>query len=110
MSKTFADFSLDESLTQALDALGFTTPTPVQEQAIPAALEGKDLLVSSQTGSGKTALLKKINALSNIKSSSVEAESMIFEHIKNNVFINELRTSTKNISIAKFFSFSCFFT
>ena len=30
MSKTFADFSLDESLTQALDALGFTTPTPVQ--------------------------------------------------------------------------------
>ena len=65
MSKTFADFSLDESLTQALDALGFTTPTPVQEQAIPAALEGKDLLVSSQTGSGKTAafLLPTLNAL-----------------------------------------------
>ena len=67
MSKTFADFSLDESLTQALDALGFTTPTPVQEQAIPAALEGKDLLVSSQTGSGKTAafLLPTLNALAN---------------------------------------------
>ncbi|WP_180097612.1 MULTISPECIES: DEAD/DEAH box helicase [unclassified Acinetobacter] len=65
MSKTFADFSLDESLTQALDALGFTTPTPVQEQSIPAALEGKDLLVSSQTGSGKTAafLLPTLNAL-----------------------------------------------
>ncbi|WP_180037204.1 DEAD/DEAH box helicase [Acinetobacter sp. YH16052] len=67
MSKTFADFSLDDSLTQALDALGFTTPTPVQEQAIPAALEGKDLLVSSQTGSGKTAafLLPTLNALAN---------------------------------------------
>ena len=67
MSKTFADFSLDESLTQALDALGFTTPTPVQEQAIPAALEGKDRLVSSQTGSGKTAafLLPTLNALAN---------------------------------------------
>ncbi|ESK39595.1 hypothetical protein P256_01276 [Acinetobacter nectaris CIP 110549] len=65
MSKTFADFSLHESLTQALEALNFTSPTPVQEQAIPAALEGKDLLVSSQTGSGKTAafLLPTLNTL-----------------------------------------------
>ncbi|WP_336027195.1 DEAD/DEAH box helicase [Acinetobacter pittii] len=55
MSKTFAEFSLHETLQQALEGLGFTTPTPVQEQSIPAALEGKDLLVSSQTGSGKTA-------------------------------------------------------
>ncbi|MBF7686097.1 DEAD/DEAH box helicase [Acinetobacter sp. B10A] len=65
MSKTFADFSLHESLTQALEALNFTSPTPVQEQAIPAALAGKDLLVSSQTGSGKTAafLLPTLNQL-----------------------------------------------
>ena len=67
MSKTFADFSLHESLQQALEGLNFTTPTPVQEQSIPAALEGKDLLVSSQTGSGKTAafLLPTLNALAN---------------------------------------------
>ena len=65
MSKTFADFSLDESLQKALESLGFTAPTAVQEQAIPAAMEGKDLLVSSQTGSGKTAafLLPTLNAL-----------------------------------------------
>ncbi|WP_288364985.1 DEAD/DEAH box helicase [uncultured Acinetobacter sp.] len=65
MSKTFADFSLHESLQNALQDLGFTSPTPVQEQAIPAALEGKDLLVSSQTGSGKTAafLLPTLHAL-----------------------------------------------
>ncbi|WP_445114804.1 DEAD/DEAH box helicase [Acinetobacter sp. WZC-1] len=65
MSKTFAEFSLDESLQKALEGLGFTTPTPVQEQSIPAAMEGKDLLVSSQTGSGKTAafLLPTLNAL-----------------------------------------------
>ncbi|WOE31138.1 MULTISPECIES: DEAD/DEAH box helicase [unclassified Acinetobacter] len=65
MSKTFADFPLHESLQLALQGLGFTTPTPVQELAIPAALEGKDLLVSSQTGSGKTAafLLPTLNAL-----------------------------------------------
>lgn len=65
MSKTFAEFPLAESLQLALQDLGFTTPTPVQEQSIPAALEGKDLLVSSQTGSGKTAafLLPTLNAL-----------------------------------------------
>ncbi|SEM15469.1 Superfamily II DNA and RNA helicase [Acinetobacter sp. DSM 11652] len=65
MSKTFADFPLHESLQQALQALGFTSPTPVQEQSIPAALDGKDLLVSSQTGSGKTAafLLPTLHAL-----------------------------------------------
>lgn len=65
MSKNFADFSLHESLQQALQDLGFTSPTPVQEQAIPAALEGKDLLVSSQTGSGKTAafLLPTLHSL-----------------------------------------------
>ena len=65
MSKTFADFPLHESLQLALQGLGFTAPTPVQEQSIPAALEGKDLLVSSQTGSGKTAafLLPTVNAL-----------------------------------------------
>ncbi|ENV31623.1 DEAD/DEAH box helicase [Acinetobacter gerneri] len=65
MSKTFAEFPLHESLQLALQGLGFTNPTPVQELAIPAALEGKDLLVSSQTGSGKTAafLLPTLNAL-----------------------------------------------
>ena len=65
MSKTFADFSLAQPLEQALNDLGFTSPTPVQEQAIPAALMGKDLLVSSQTGSGKTAafLLPTLHAI-----------------------------------------------
>ena len=41
MSKTFADFPLHESLQQALQSLGFTSPTPVQEQLIPAALENQ---------------------------------------------------------------------
>lgn len=65
MNKTFADFELAESLQLALADLGFTTPTAVQEQAIPAALAGKDLLVSSQTGSGKTVafLLPTLNPL-----------------------------------------------
>ena len=52
---TFAEIGLHEALLNALNASGYTNPTPVQAQAIPAAMEGRDLLVSSQTGSGKTA-------------------------------------------------------
>jgi superfamily II DNA/RNA helicase len=52
---SFSSLGLHSSLVQSLAALGFSEPTPVQLAAIPAALAGGDLLVSSQTGSGKTA-------------------------------------------------------
>ncbi len=52
---TFADFKLDKRLLKAVKDLKFNQPTPVQEHAIPAILEGRDLLVSAETGSGKTA-------------------------------------------------------
>ncbi len=52
---TFEALGLHTSILNALTAAGYTAPTPVQQQAIPAAIAGKDLLVSSQTGSGKTA-------------------------------------------------------
>ena len=52
---TFHDFALPEALQHKLDALGFDKPTPVQERAIPAALEHRDILGSAQTGTGKTA-------------------------------------------------------
>ena len=51
----FSSLGLDSSLLDNLKGLGYTTPTPVQREAIPAILAGGDLLVSSQTGSGKTA-------------------------------------------------------
>lgn len=51
----FTDFSLDTRLLKALDALSFSTPTEVQKATIPAAMAGKDLLVTAETGSGKTA-------------------------------------------------------
>ena len=50
----FTDFSLDKRLLDSLKHLGITTPTDVQEQALPIALSGKDLMASSKTGSGKT--------------------------------------------------------
>ncbi len=51
----FAKLGLNPHIVKAVEASGYTEPTAVQAQAIPAALEGGDLLVSSQTGSGKTA-------------------------------------------------------
>ena len=52
---TFKDLGLAEPILRALETQGYTTPTPIQEQAIPILLKGKDLLGVAQTGTGKTA-------------------------------------------------------
>jgi ATP-dependent RNA helicase RhlE len=52
---TFAQLGLAEPLVRALEAKGYTTPTPIQKQSIPILLEGGDLLGIAQTGTGKTA-------------------------------------------------------
>ncbi|CAJ0863981.1 DEAD/DEAH box helicase [Ralstonia flatus] len=54
-ASAFAALGLDDRIVRALGEVNYTTPTPVQAQAIPACLSGRDLLVTSQTGSGKTA-------------------------------------------------------
>ena len=61
----FAALHLNSALLQAVEALGYTQPTGVQAETIPAALAGGDWMVSAQTGSGKTAafLLPAIHAL-----------------------------------------------
>ncbi|MGC9460748.1 DEAD/DEAH box helicase, partial [Vibrio genomosp. F10] len=55
MIRTFADLDLDETLITAIEELGFERPTQIQEDAIPQALDGKDILASAPTGTGKTA-------------------------------------------------------
>jgi superfamily II DNA/RNA helicase len=55
MTTTFETLGLNPALLQALTQSGYETPTDVQQRAIPLALEGRDLMVSSSTGSGKTA-------------------------------------------------------
>lgn len=51
----FSELPLDESLQRAIDDAGYTSPTPIQEKAIPPVLERKDLMGIAQTGTGKTA-------------------------------------------------------
>ncbi|HGH0150324.1 TPA: DEAD/DEAH box helicase [Neisseria meningitidis] len=55
MSIKFADLNLDKNILSAVSSEGYESPTPIQAQAIPSALEGRDIMASAQTGSGKTA-------------------------------------------------------
>jgi ATP-dependent RNA helicase RhlE len=74
----FSDFLISDTLKKRIAALNFTIPTPVQAGAIPPALEGKDVLATAQTGTGKTLsfvvpILEKLAALdaSHARSASV---------------------------------------
>ncbi|EJP29768.1 cold-shock DEAD-box protein A [Haemophilus sputorum HK 2154] len=63
---TFADLGLPQSILDAVNQIGFVTPSPIQQETIPHLLEGRDVLGMAQTGSGKTAafslpLLSKID-------------------------------------------------
>jgi superfamily II DNA/RNA helicase len=51
----FSELGLSEKVLNAVEASGYDTPTPIQEQAIPHALQGRDVLGIAQTGTGKTA-------------------------------------------------------
>lgn len=52
---SFKDLGLSDALLKAIQEKGYTTPSPIQEKAIPHILQGKDVMASAQTGTGKTA-------------------------------------------------------
>ena len=52
--KNFNDLGLAETVLKAVEAAGYTMPTPIQKQVIPAMLDGRDILGTAQTGTGKT--------------------------------------------------------
>ncbi len=54
-TKSFQDLGVIDSLCEACAALGYKTPTPIQAESIPLALQGRDLIGLAETGSGKTA-------------------------------------------------------
>ncbi|MBK9324824.1 MAG: DEAD/DEAH box helicase [Hydrogenophilales bacterium] len=71
---TFADLGLDPRILSSLDEMGYKIPTPIQKQAIPLVLSGRDLMAQAQTGTGKTAafalpLLQKMLAHANTSAS-----------------------------------------
>lgn len=71
----FAEFGLSDGVVEGLDAMGFETPTPIQEQAIPIVLSGKDIIGVAQTGTGKTAafLLPTMSKIESVDRSKVNA-------------------------------------
>ena len=52
---TFSDFAIEEQIKKNILDKGYTTPTPIQDQVIPYLLEGKDVIATANTGTGKTA-------------------------------------------------------
>lgn len=72
---SFSTLGLLEPILRAINELGYTEPSPIQAQAIPAVLQGKDVLASAQTGTGKTAsfvlpILQKVSATPRAKNNS----------------------------------------
>ena len=52
---SFADLGLSRPILDAVSAKGYDTPSPIQAAAIPAVIQGRDLMAAAQTGTGKTA-------------------------------------------------------
>lgn len=78
---TFADLELSEPILRAVTEMGYTHPTPIQEQAIPAILMAKDVLGVAQTGTGKTAsfTLPMLEILSGSRARARMPRSLILE-------------------------------
>ncbi len=77
----FADLGLSPDLLKSVADLGYTTPTPIQEQAIPHVLQGRDVLGCAQTGTGKTAsfTLPMIDILANGRARARMPRTLILE-------------------------------
>src|SRR5690606_31594088 len=79
VTPVFSQFALHERLLKAVVELNFVEPTPVQAAAIPLALQGRDLRVTAQTGSGKTAafVLPMLNRLVDLQQRRVEIRALV---------------------------------
>lgn len=72
----FAQLGLSESVMQAVTAVGYETPSPIQAATIPAMLEGRDVLGQAQTGTGKTAAFA-LPVLSNIDLQQIKPQALV---------------------------------
>ena len=78
---SFSDLGLSDALLRAVGDSGYDTPTPIQRQAIPSVLMGKDIIAIAQTGTGKTAsfVLPMIDILAEGRSRALMPRSLILE-------------------------------
>ena len=76
MTTPFASLGLPEPLARACESLGFASPTPIQQQAIPPALAGRDLLAQARTGSGKT-LAFGLPLLAKIEPAALRTQALV---------------------------------
>jgi superfamily II DNA/RNA helicase len=78
---TFADLGLSDELLHAVGEAGYSAPTPIQRQAIPSVLMGRDIVGIAQTGTGKTGsfLLPMIDILGEGRSRARMPRSLILE-------------------------------
>ncbi len=95
----FADFAIDTRLKQNIVAKGYTTPTPIQDEAIPVLLEGRDVVGCANTGTGKTAaflvpLIDKVLKNKKEKVLIVTPTRELAVQIQ-----NELRVFTQNLGL-----------
>ena len=77
-SMSFSTLGLSDQILEAIEAQGYSTPSPIQEKSIPIVLEGKDLMAAAQTGTGKTAgftlpILERLSAGKRPSSNQVRA-------------------------------------
>lgn len=103
---TFNDFNLSDEIEEAISFMGYTSPTPIQEEAIPYILEGNDLIGCAQTGTGKTAaflipLLEKLakSTKKGIKALIIVPTRELAQQIDENFIGISYFTNTSSIAI-----------
>jgi superfamily II DNA/RNA helicase len=95
----FTDFQIDQRLKENILAKGYVAPTPIQDQAIPVLLEGKDIIATANTGTGKTAAFL-IPLIHNVLNGKTDRVLVIAPTRELATQINqELRSFTKNTDI-----------
>ncbi|MFT6883714.1 MAG: ATP-dependent RNA helicase RhlE, partial [Marinoscillum sp.] len=98
---TFEDLNLSSPLRSSISDLGFNTPTPIQEQAYPVILSGKDILGIAQTGTGKT-LAYMLPILKDLKySEQINPRAMILVPTRELVLqvVDQIKTYAKYMNV-----------
>ncbi|QSL65679.1 hypothetical protein MERGE_002992 [Pneumocystis wakefieldiae] len=99
-NNTFSSFGLDPRIVRAVLKLGFRSPTYVQSQVIPLALEGKDVFVQARTGSGKTAayLIPIIENILKNEQSQKQAETRSLILVPTRELSNQVTNNVKELT------------